>query len=308
MEARYPSCILGTCCLPWKADFTLDEAMFRKAVSFLARQTPHLYVMGTAGEGYGVSGKQFLQVIRVFCDEMGKAGGVPMAGIISLSLPEIVERIEACRSLGIREFQVSLPSWGPCSEAEAYAFFDAVCGRFPDCHFLNYNLLRTKRFLAPREYGRIAADHPNFVGAKVATDSVSQILAFLEEAPAVRYFLTEGGFGYGSIAGSCGLLISAASCNWERARAFYRAGRDRDLPGLMRMQAEVLSLVRGLISLVGSSAHMDGAYDKMFLKLVFPDFPLRLLPPYAGVTDEVFSAFRKMMETSYPLWLPDRDA
>lgn len=303
-EERYPNCILATCCLPWKADGTLDEAVFRKAIGMLAAETPHVYVMGTAGEGYGVSAGQFRQVVRVFADQMGKAGAVPMVGIISLSLPEILERIGFCRVHGVREYQVSLPSWGPCSDADLYAFFDAVCGGFPDCRFLNYNLPRTKRLIAPGEYRRIAADHPNFVGAKVVTDSVSQIREFLAVAPSVRYFLTEAGFAFGSLVGDCGLLISAASCNWARAREFYRAGRERDLPTLLGMQEELLSLVRDLKGIIGSSAHMDGAYDKLFLKLAVPEFPLRLLPPYAGATEEAFEAFRDLVRAKYPHWLP----
>ncbi len=304
MEKRYPSCILATCCLPWTEDDTLDEGLFRRAIGFIASHTPHIYVMGTAGEGYGVSERQFTDVVRIFSQTMDEALASSMVGIISLSLPEVLERIEIARSFGVREFQVSLPSWGPCSEAELYAFFDAVCGSHPDCLFLNYNLLRTKRFITPKEYGRIAADHENFVGAKVAIDSTRQIWEFLYEAPSLRYFFTEPGFAYGSLIGDCGLLISSASCNWRRAGEYYRAGKERDTAVLLSLQAELFSLTRDLISCVGSSAHMDGAYDKLFVKLAVPEFPLRLLPPYAGVSDEVFTAFKRILETRYPAWLP----
>jgi dihydrodipicolinate synthase/N-acetylneuraminate lyase len=256
MEKRYPSCILATCCLPWTEGENLDEGLFRRAIGFIASHTPHIYVMGTAGGGYGVSERQFTDVVRIFAQTMDEAKASSMVG--SSALPsEVLERIEIARSFGVREFQVSLPSWGPCSESELYAFFDAVCGSHPDCLFLNYNLLRTKRFITPKEYGRIAADHENFVGAKVAIDSTRQIWEFLYEAPSLRYFFTEPGFAYGSLIGDCGLLISSASCNWRRAEEYYRAGKERDTAALLSLQAALLPHP-DLISCVGSSAHMDG--------------------------------------------------
>ena len=63
-----------------------------------------------------------------------------MVGVISLSLPTIIERIERARQMGIRHFQISLPSWGALSDSELKTFFKETCGRFPDCSFLHYNL------------------------------------------------------------------------------------------------------------------------------------------------------------------------
>jgi hypothetical protein len=43
---------------------------------------------------------------------------------------------------------------------------------------------------------------------------------------------------------------------------------------------------------VGDEAHMEGAYDKMFIKLHDPAFPLRLLPPYVSAGAAAFERFR----------------
>jgi hypothetical protein len=49
---------------------------------------------------------------------------------------------------------------------------------------------------------------------------------------------------------------------------------------------------------------MDGAYDKMLVKLgMLPDFPLRLLSPYLGYTHEDYLACRTLLETRFPDWL-----
>src|SRR6478672_1866179 len=143
---RYSSCILATCCLPWNEDGTLAEEIFRCEIRNLrANLTQNLYIFGTAGEGYAVSETQFDQVVRIFCEETVDQKLPGMVGVISLSLPTIIERIERALQMGIRHFQISLPSWGALSDSELKIFFNETCGRFPDCSFLHYNLLRTKR-------------------------------------------------------------------------------------------------------------------------------------------------------------------
>ena len=48
---------------------------------------------------------------------------------------------------------------------------------------------------------------------------------------------------------------------------------------------------------------MDGAYDKMFCRVHDPKFPLRLLPPYASVSEETFQRFVDHLRASHPRWL-----
>ena len=52
---RYPSTIMVSCVIPWTADEEIDERRFRaQADAALAAGYRHLYVFGTAGEGYAV--------------------------------------------------------------------------------------------------------------------------------------------------------------------------------------------------------------------------------------------------------------
>ena len=127
MAKRYPACILATAVVPWTEDWRFDERLFRREVEMLlASGLQQLYIFGTAGEGYAVTDAQFLEIARVFVDAMRAGGAEPMVGVISLSLPTIVARIEAARELGVRQFQISLPSWGALNDDELVAFFDAV--------------------------------------------------------------------------------------------------------------------------------------------------------------------------------------
>ncbi|MBL8848865.1 MAG: dihydrodipicolinate synthase family protein [Planctomycetaceae bacterium] len=301
---RYPSCIMACCVVPWSDRHEFQEDLFRDQVrQLLAVGTKHLYVFGTASEGYAVTDRQYLEIARCFSDEMQRGGADPMVGVISLSLPTIIERIEMARDLGVRQFQISLPSWGALSDSELTQFFQETCGRFGDCTFLHYNLMRTKRLVTPQEYGRLALEHANLVATKNSTDSMDRILGLLTEAPQLRHFLTETGFVYGSLVGEVGLLISLAATNWSSAHAFFEAGRRRDAATLVEQQQELTGILQALLS-GGGKAHMDGAFDKMLWKLHDARFPLRLLPPYVAASEEGFAAFRAALKERFPRWAP----
>jgi dihydrodipicolinate synthase/N-acetylneuraminate lyase len=296
---------MASCVVPWDADGNFLEDLFRHEVrELLAHGTRHLYVFGTAGEGYAVTERQFDRIVRVFHESMQAGGAEAMVGVISLSLPAIVERIERARDLGVRLFQISLPSWGALSEREVFEFFRHTCGRFPECRFLHYNLMRTKRLVTPQEYARLAAEHPNLVATKNSTDDMGRIEGLLALAPQVQHFLTETGYAYGSLIGECGLLISLASTNWKSGHAFFNAGRRRDVGPLLEMQRELTAFARDFGELVAGTAHIDGAFDKMLWRLHDGRFPLRLLPPYSGASDECFERLAALLREKYPHWAP----
>lgn len=91
---RFHSCILGTCCVPWNTSFGFDEPTFRRSVQHqIDNGTLDLHIFGTAGEGYAVSETQFVEITRVFLNITAKG----MIGLISLSLPTVIARIERAR-------------------------------------------------------------------------------------------------------------------------------------------------------------------------------------------------------------------
>ena len=293
--------ILGTAVVPWTERYEFDELVFRRQVQTIARNlTKHLYIFGTAGEGYAVSEPQFDQITRAFWSCSLECGVSPMVGLISLSLPTIIARIERCRALGFRRFQLSLPSWGPLNDRELDTFFAETCGRFQDCVFHHYNLLRTKRLLTSVEYRRLAAAHPNLVAVKNSTTDPAVIADLMTLTPRLRFFITEMGYAIARRMHDVGLLISLASINPERAKAFVAgsdAQRTADVEDFKAMAAGLKS--------PGDSYHIDGAFDKMLYRMTDPGFPLRLLPPYAYATEEDFARFRAAIPAG---WVRSRPA
>ncbi len=279
--------ILATAVVPWNDRFEFQEDIFRRQVHTIARDlTRDIYIFGTAGEGYAVTERQFDQITRAFWESAQESKVTAMVGMISLSLPTILERIQRCHALGFRLFQLSMPSWGALNDREVDRFFAATCGRFPDCQFHHYNLMRTKRLLTSVEYKRLAAAHPNLIAVKNSTTDPAVIADLMTMTPRLRFYITEMGYAIARKTHDLGLLISLATIHPERAKRFV-AGTDAQ----RAVDLEELKQVVAGLKAAGDKFHIDGAYDKMLYRLTDPTFPLRLLPPYESATEDDFAKF-----------------
>jgi hypothetical protein len=294
--------ILATAVIPWTPSYEFDEAAFRRQVEKISTSlTRHIYIFGTAGEGYAVSEPQFDTIAAAFWRAARDYEVRPMLGIVSLSLPTIVARIERGRGMGYREFQLSLPSWGALNDAELDAFFAATCGQFPDCRFHHYNLLRTKRLLTSVEYRRLAAAHPNLVAVKCSTDDHAVLADLLTVSPRLRFFFTEFGYALARrTTPDIGLLISLATAHHARAHEFV-GGDDATRTVAV---AELRQMVATLREISTGRFHIDGAFDKMLYRLSDPGFPLCLLPPYVSATEEDFVRFRDSLPARWQTLRP----
>ncbi|NQT58068.1 MAG: dihydrodipicolinate synthase family protein [Bacteroidetes bacterium] len=300
---RFPEAIMATCCVPWGEDYSLDEGMFRRLIRLTLEHTPYVYLFGTAGEGYAIQGDLYKKVVSVFADEVGKNNGFPMVGVISSSLQEMHEKIETAKALGIRLFQISLPCWDIPTGDEIDTFFNSLLSKHTDCQFMHYNRRLQGRVLGVDEYTRLSEAHPNLIGAKISSDSLTYINSLITSGLPLQWFFTTPGFAYASMYKQCGLLISAASINWDMAKRYFQAGLQKDYAALMGFQENLIGLVKKLIVIMPPGAHMDGSYDKLFPKMYIPDFPLRLLPPYVGAEEETFSRLKDILFKYYPEWM-----
>ena len=301
-----PGGILAACVVPWDADGQFLGGPFRKQVRAIAGSlTKQLYLFGTAGEGYEVTEGQFDEIVDAFLEECGPLGIQPMIGLISLSTGTLVERIERCRARGVRQFQISLPAWHAVSDAELSEFFRATCGQFPDCRFLHYNLLRTKRLLTVDDYVRLAGDHSNLVATKNTGFQGDNLRALLDRTPTITHYLGERGLAQTLPTDNVGLLASISTVSAARCREFYDACRAGNSETRDRLAAEISALGQLLRVAVGQPPRIDGAYDKLLWALHDPEFPLRLLPPYSGATCEMLIELRRNITERFPTWTPE---
>jgi dihydrodipicolinate synthase/N-acetylneuraminate lyase len=289
LARRLPPTTLATCVLPWDDRLQLAEDEFRAHVRLVAaHMTRHLYIFGTAGEGYAVTERQFRDIARIFWDEAGQCEVTPMLGVISTSLGTVIERLEFGLDLGYRQFQISFPSWGRVSDLERDAFFRETCGRFPQAQFLHYNTPRGGRVLTGREYGQLASEHASLAAVKFTSSDPAVVAELVTNAAPVQCFLTEPAYVLAN--GDCGLLVSLSGVRLDLPGRF-RAARDDALRELGRLAGAVDDLLEESFRADCPSAHMDGAYEKVLARAHGAGLALRLLPPYRGASDDAYRRF-----------------
>jgi dihydrodipicolinate synthase/N-acetylneuraminate lyase len=301
---RYPQTVLVSCEIPWDEQQNLIEDIFRDEVRMVLEQGfRHLYVFGTAGEGYAVDTARFRQIVRIFYDATRGDDVHPQVGVIGLSTANIVERIAFAHEIGFRAFQISLPSWGPLNDAELLTFFKDVCGAFPDSRFLHYNLPRAKRVLGGADYRRLADAVPNLAATKNTGGGAQRAADLMRHAPDLQHFFGEDNFMHGCMFGECSLLAALGPMTPRKTWEYFAAGRNGRL-------AEMLTLHHGFLSLLGdvfgpllAKERIDGAYDKLIVRMGgLERMPLRMLSPYQGFDEQEYQACRRVFLEKYPEW------
>ena len=300
MSARYPSTVMVSVVCPWDERDELDEPVFRRAIQFTREAGfHHIYVFGTAGEGYGVDMARYRQLVEVLGDELLGTESTPMVGIIAMSVPLVLERLRVAYDLGFREFQISLPSWSPLQDIEVHAFFAAVCGAYPDARFMHYNSGKTGRILTGSHYRRLVEDVPNLVATKHMAGDLASVASVVREAPELMHFLTEQSVAYGSLFGHCAILGTFGALAPKREWDLLRAANEGRHVEAAAIGSWFERLGREIFEPLMVDRRVDGAYDKTILKLVLEEFPLRMLPPYRTISDEEFAAARRTLRDRF---------
>mgnify|MGYP001180007488 CR=1 FL=1 len=308
MPKRYPQAILASCEVPWDDNYELIEETFREEVrSTIAKGFNHLYIFGTAGEGYAVTLSQFDEIVHIFHEETNIDGVHPMVGVIGMSTPQVVERIGHAYDQGFRVFQISLPPWGEVNDREYITFFTDVCGSFPDAKFVHYNLPRPKRVLLGREDQILENEVPNLVGTKNCRTDIIEIDSIARHSRELQHFYGEHGFPQACIYGECSLLSSWAALFPDQSKEFFNAGVTGQFEKALRMQADFIRVIATMDDLERGAGGpgMDGAYDKMIVRASGADMPLRLLSPYEGFDEETFETWLQEVRNRVPDWFDD---
>ena len=304
MTKRYPRTMLATACVPWDENFNFDEGAFRDQVALLTGGgIRSIYLFGTAGEGYAVSREQFIEITAAFADEMGKTPGtMPMAGIISQSMSEVMERINIGLGMGVSDFQISFPSWGAVTVDEGMRYLRTICERFPNARFMHYNNgFRSKTRLAMEHYKKLAEDVENIVAVKSTGVGLYDLQDFHSEEIPIQFFNLELAYGYASMMSETALLISYCNLSFKKAWEYFHAGVNRDYEAIVNIHREI-GIAEQILNKTLPGGKMDGSYDKLFVKAHLPHFSQRLHPPYEGVSDGEYEVFISEIREKLPEW------
>lgn len=307
---RYPQAILVSCEIPWDENEQLLEEVFRREIRHILRHFNHLYIFGTAGEGYAVTNEHFQRIVQIFYEETRGDDTPPtvhpMVGVIGLSTATIIERLALAHDTGFRVFQISLPPWSALNDTELMTFFHDVCDTFSDAQFLHYNLPRTGRVLEAPDYRRLVDAIPNLVATKNTAGGMERAAALVQQAPQLQHFFGERNFPHGCLYGECSLLSSMGPMVPHKAKALFEAGRIGDTDALFALQKQFYDLSTALLGPLRHTGYIDGAWDKLLLRLGgFEEMPLRLLSPYQSFTEAQFQDRKAFLQTQYADWLAE---
>lgn len=303
MKKRYPQMALGAVLIPLKEDFSFDKELFLKELDKSVRGgIKYIYTFGTAGEGFAVDERQFAEITRVHYEAMLGTGATPITGIISLSMSEMINRIKIAYEIGIRDFQISFPSWGALTDEEVVVFFHEICDRFPDCKFMHYNNGgRSKKLLRAKDYVRLASEIPNLAAVKFMNDSLEDIINVMRYDLPIQFVFSEYGYGLGCIYGECSMLFSSIATHLPTAWRLFNAGVERDIDTIVALEKEV-ALSQEILFSTCSTPVINAAYDKLYAKSFMPEFPMRLYPPYQTFSDEQVNSYITEMKNQLPQW------
>lgn len=300
VPTRYPEGLLVSCPIPWSPDSQFCEDLFRQEVAhFLNRGFRHLYIFGTAGEGYAVDTKTFRRIVDVFREETRASGILAQVGVIALSTASVLERVRIAHDAGFRTFQISLPSWGALNDSEILRFFRDVCGAYPDSGFLHYNLLRSGRLLQVPDYRRLVDEIPNLVATKNTSPNAALAAELMRAVPELQHFFGEATFPTASLQGECSLLSSFAPLFPSGTQRLYQLAREGKIEELFTLQRDYLTAVWTIIAPMMRQRRMDGAYDKVLVRLGGFPMPLGLLSPYEAVPEEIYLECRQILEQQF---------
>jgi dihydrodipicolinate synthase/N-acetylneuraminate lyase len=303
-STRYPQAILASCEIPWDENYKILEDVFRRSVQLSLEYYNHIYIFGTAGEGYAVDTAQFQNIVNIFYEETRGDDVHAMVGLIGMSTPIILEKLHYAYNVGFRIFQISLPSWGALTDAEVITFFKDVCDVYSDAQFLHYNLPRTGRVLEANDYRPIVDAIPNLVATKNTAGGHRRAAALVSQVGELQHFLGEGNFLQGSMYGECSLLATFGSLSPLKVKSYFKAAQDGDFPTMLMMQKGFHDILQDLFKELAGDRRIDGAYDKLWVRLGgFDEMTLRLLSPYHGFSEAQFQACKNMLQNKYADWL-----
>jgi 4-hydroxy-tetrahydrodipicolinate synthase len=161
---------------------TLDTAGMERLVEHILAGGVHgLFILGTTGEGTGLSYKMRMQVIDLVCDQV--AGRVPvLVGITDTAFRESVELAEYSRDQGASAVVLAPPYYFPAGQPELLEYIEHIAPALPLPLFL-YNMPSHTKMSFEVETVRRALDLPNVVGLK---DSSGQMIYFHEVLQAIK--------------------------------------------------------------------------------------------------------------------------
>ncbi len=305
MEKRFSTDPITVIPPAWKADYSFDRDSFVNAIDLIKSYDKFaLYFGCTASEGHSFSREMLLDTAKLFAEQMKGYAHHYFVGLIGLSLAEMIERVDALKAIGIKGFMFALPSWGVLrSPVESYDFVNRLCAAHRDCNFIFVQHRAQHNAPLPPDLKVLEEKNPNLVAVKQGGHAYvdARYSAALETPLSMVEYYLDYAWTYANLYFDPSFMPSTISCSYRRTIDFYEAGLRKDIALCTEIDKEIQKADQLMAELFPMD-RIDGAYDKMWLKMSIPDYPLRLYPPYECFSDELFEEYRDRMKQLLPNW------
>ncbi len=125
----------------------------------------------------------------------------------------------------------------------------------------------------------------------------------MRNASDLQHFFSEDNFVHGCMAGECSLLSSFGPLVPRQSKALFEAGLAGDHKTMLELHQGFANMVNGVFGPLLLKDRVDGAYDKMIVRMAgLEDMPLRLLSPYQGFDEEEYQAAKRVFDEQYANW------
>lgn len=191
----------------WTPDCRLDSGALEENVDrYQAYGVAGVYAADSDGEFYAIEIEQFRELARVFGRAMEKVALDAAMGVTWSHTQGIIQRIQASLDAGIPNVHVAFPFWMPLAKPDIPRFFDDLAKAAPQARWIHYRTPRAHVLPSGVDYAELQRAHPEqFIGTKLVTTDIVEIVEVIAHAPALAHFVTEYSYVPAALAGARGL-------------------------------------------------------------------------------------------------------
>ncbi len=221
---------------------TLDQTGLEKLIEHvLAGGVNGLFLLGTTGEGPGLSKRLQHELVRRSCQLI--KGRVPvLVGITHSSFVESIELAEYSADCGAAAVVLAPPYYFPAGQAELLEYLEHLAPKLPLPLYL-YNMPAMTKIDISEDTLRRAADIPNIIGFKDSSGNMiryHEYLRIMQHRPDFSLLMgPEELLAESVLFGGHGGVSGGANLHPRLFVNIYQAALRQDLTEVLRLQQEL---------------------------------------------------------------------
>lgn len=297
--------VWGTVLLPLRSDDTIDwRALHAQVDRLVTSGLDGVYAHGTAGEFQTLDDNEFDRINEVLAAACDSAEVPFQIGANHPSAQACLRRVRRARELAPGAVQVIVPDWVELTEDEVMAFVCRVAEVADPVPVVLYNPPHAKTQVTARMLGRLLAEIPTLIGAKMAGGDKGWYREMRQHAPECSLFTPGNSMASGLAQGARGSYSNVACLSPAGAARWYRLART-DPHGGLELERRVGEFFRRHVRPLKLQGFADPALDK-FLCAVggWAEVGTRTRWPLKGVPGHVIRPARRDARALVPELLP----